>query len=1631
MQTFRHLDAPYVFISAPGDLNYLRQIAWREFDSVRKRVANDYGLAIYDWLIDKAKDGFKDWIPAQAQIPLPSDPNCRALLCMLGERIGTPLPEDFDLTALGEYASDTANSGYRLVHPWVPGAERTGGFSLTGTTFEFLAALNSNKTVVSAADLERGKPPVKLLFIGDASIRGDDDPRNASWGWHKLYEKSFTNPDFKPAQRTEWEEKRYLVDLHQLRNFLRFIEKRGIVCDIAESIDEARTTIRGFLSLVFGVRGVSQRDPFKGLFAFDEEDESIFFGRDSERTHAIAELVRITADPNAVPFFGVVGGSGVGKSSFLRAGLIPSLKNDTSKGSFRACIVRPGDLLSMGASEYLATGNQPFESPLQRLLSIALTSIDKSINTADVFAQIDRLKEQEQPREAVLKITEALDANGESDSHLLIGFDQFEEIIDQRLNKKIEMLWRPVIDFIAAAVASRRIIILYTLQMNRGDLVSRDAVLGPLFTRGGVRQLGFPAQSLEEITHRPFEYCGLSLEPALSRELLNRIRTFAGKPDSADIQASLLPLISLTLRRLYEAKGITLLKNTEAGKDNDSQTHEGGSEEGSSQRMLRLADCEEYLDIAGAITKLAEDATKDAQENLGPDWSDDTIGGLLRRLVRHPDVNEDLLSLVENTLPSTGALKQLAESLLKRRLLVRTSETTRIRLVHEAVIRYWPNAAAWLQEERSLLAQAAQIASIAGLWIAQGRPDALLLPEQVDAAAGLLSRWFDALSPVASTHVEPKDERVREYSLALLRKYPSPTRIVESSTYKSPHVHLAPLYSDYGLLKRYIEVDPGCVHTERSDGRTAIYNAAFIPDVSLTQLLIDAGADVDHPDNEGWRPVHGAAVSGQLDTLNLLLDRGANPASVGGPSACNALHLASMDGHSSFVSRLLNESRVNPASRTADSWTSLHLAGRNGHTDTVLVLLAHPGSNPGAETNDGWSAFHLACRYGDGAMVAAFLADGRTDPSLPVKTGWHPLHLAVSAKSSEVVAALLSSPHVDRVSRAPNRLTALEMAIEEGALHLLPILLRKGSGIDPDLASDKGETPLQKAAGSGNLAIAQILLRGGANVGAADVDGDTPLHIASRNGHPALVQLLIKHGAVLDVRNKKEKTPLGLAVLHAQPSVIDYLIESGADVTARESDGWSYAHTAAAAPDTAVLRPLLAAGADANARDRNGWTPLHVAARNGREGACRVLLDSDARIEARSTTGMTPLHVAMLHSHDSAGDLLMKRGADTQVSDIWGWQPIHLAAQSGCEKILKDVLLSYDGRIPSTANVPLTPLQAAAETGQSGIVKLLLAAGADIDASTDSKGPSLALAIKNAQYAVAVELLDAGARADVNDQSGSTVAELLSENLARRAALTEKPSEDEAEVLKRFIDKGLLSEVALTEGTRQSLQSSRRRAEMPSDSIQDSRRRGIANYPWQPAGEDLRAFLLKQLGPVYRKLTVDENSRIHLCSLSWYPGYHLIRIHNPLWSPKSLFLYYLMDGDRKLYRLSGVASPVHEVNANAPVRLNPDNVLDYLVFFCFFVRGEEGGFFILESMDDPLIPHNINPNVRAVFEGTIRRATYEGRNFRGEFLCDAVVSYSNALFIANYAVKPTGEIEMEDDEPIAADLPVRLSAPIA
>jgi hypothetical protein len=201
--------------------------------------------------------------------------------------------------------------------------------------------------------------------------------------------------------------------------------------------------------------------------------------------------------------------------------------------------------------------------------------------------------------------------------------------------------------------------------------------------------------------------------------------------------------------------------------------------------------------------------------------------------------------------------------------------------------------------------------------------------------------------------------------------------------------------------------------------------------------------------------------------------------------------------------------------------------------------------------------------------------------------------------------------------------------------------------------------------------------------------------------------------------------------------------------------------------------------------------------------------------------------------------------------------------------------------------------------------------------------------------------------------------------------------------------------------------------------------------PWNPVeGEELEGFL-EQINPVDGKHRVSgETTQAAWRALPFYSNVVLIRVRDPGWANPAMTLYYLTkEGD--LFRLNGTSPPIHEVNAKAPIQVTEDNVLDYLRFFCYFVRGEDGPFYIAETMDDPVMPRGLDDTTHAVLEGAVRPASFEGMDDKGNFLCDAVVFYANGLFLANFSVQPGGMIEMLGDEKITDDLPARVDSPVA
>lgn len=195
-------------------------------------------------------------------------------------------------------------------------------------------------------------------------------------------------------------------------------------------------------------------------------------------------------------------------------------------------------------------------------------------------------------------------------------------------------------------------------------------------------------------------------------------------------------------------------------------------------------------------------------------------------------------------------------------------------------------------------------------------------------------------------------------------------------------------------------------------------------------------------------------------------------------------------------------------------------------------------------------------------------------------------------------------------------------------------------------------------------------------------------------------------------------------------------------------------------------------------------------------------------------------------------------------------------------------------------------------------------------------------------------------------------------------------------------------------------------------------------------GDELVGFLGK-INPVDGKYRTSPNStQVAWRTLPFYESVALIRVQDPNWVNKKMVIYYLTD-QGNLFRLNGTSPPIHEVNNKAPIKINEENVLEYLKFFCFFVRGDEGPFYIAEDITDQNLPQDMDTTTKTVVEGTIRPSNYEGIDDQGYFLCDAVVFYSNALFTAEFSVQPGGIIVMLKDNPIAGDLTSKVEKPIA
>ncbi|HMC77678.1 MAG TPA: ankyrin repeat domain-containing protein [Vicinamibacterales bacterium] len=247
--------------------------------------------------------------------------------------------------------------------------------------------------------------------------------------------------------------------------------------------------------------------------------------------------------------------------------------------------------------------------------------------------------------------------------------------------------------------------------------------------------------------------------------------------------------------------------------------------------------------------------------------------------------------------------------------------------------------------------------------------------------------------------------------------------------------------------------------------------------------------------------------------------------------------------------------------------------------------------------------------------------------------------------------------------------------------------------------------PLADAAEKMDRPAIRALLKERVDVNAAQADGMTALHWAAYQDDVDVVTLLLRAGANVKAASRYGLTPLSLACTNGNAAIVELLLKSGADANAPVPGGETPLMTAARTGSLAVVQALLAHGARIDGRDdRRGQTALMWAAAEGHADVVQALIDADADVRARVPSGFTPLFFAIREGHRDVVRLLLKAGADVNEAI-----PVDGPRRRG-----------YGGSLP-----------------RAGTTALLLA-------------------VTNAHFALAADLLDAGANPNA-DLPGFTV----------------------------------------------------------------------------------------------------------------------------------------------------------------------------------------------------------------------------------------------------------------------------------
>ena len=395
----------------------------------------------------------------------------------------------------------------------------------------------------------------------------------------------------------------------------------------------------------------SPRNPFVGLRPFESHESILFFGRDEQTMELLQRL-------HQYHFVAVTGSSGCGKSSLIRAGLIPRLK---------------AGYLVDDRDKWMITMMKPGQSPLCNLADAIrnqLNNVNHNLN-ATAFAEEIR----EQGIEAIMNILNSLWKNN---TNFFLLVDQFEELFRFVLNEREFNKRDEATDFVNILLELSRQpdLPIYVVITVRSDFIGDCAQFYGLPEAMNQSQYIVPRLNraqLETIIEAPVRLFRDKINPALTAKLLNDVRVIQDE----------LPLLQHALMRIWDHK-INVHKSDEL----DLQDYEfiGGIEKALSN------------DADEALHGMSEEELGLTKKIFQALTAIDENGRKIRRPARLKDLEaitgankEQLLTIINRFIEEKRSFLIINKTVNEDDLLIDIS--------HESLIRQWGILSAWVDEE--------------------------------------------------------------------------------------------------------------------------------------------------------------------------------------------------------------------------------------------------------------------------------------------------------------------------------------------------------------------------------------------------------------------------------------------------------------------------------------------------------------------------------------------------------------------------------------------------------------------------------------------------------------------------------------------------------------------------------------------------------------------------------------------------------------------------------------------------------------------------------------------------------------------------------------------------------------------